>query len=153
MEGHYLGEGVKALREALKADRAFVASKQRRTLRDALTAGESVETVEARAERRGRVLRRDSPADDDDNYDKEGLDRMSSGSSSSGTEDGLETASATGGGSADIARSGSRNETFAFAPNWLFGSWWERGCWGFWNPALTGSPPKLVGMWGGGGPY
>ena len=37
------------------------------------------------------------------------------------------------------------NETFAFAPDWLFGAWNDRGASGFWDPGLAGTPPKQVG--------
>ena len=172
---HPIGDGIKALRDVLKQDRAFnsVGGVSAAELEKAVSKGASGGRSGG-----GREMLGPTSSDDDDNYDKEGLDRMSSGATM-GTTFGTKGAvgavgqakgfaatgrdsergstgnlgvSATKGASEDVQldvqSEDVRNETFAFAPDWLFGSWGERGVWGFWDQALVGSPPKQVWMCG-----
>lgn len=48
-------------------------------------------------------------------------------------------------GSASWSTKPGQIEKFALAPDWLFGSWAARGIFGFWDPAMAGSPPRQVG--------
>ena len=43
-----------------------------------------------------------------------------------------------------VGSQSERSETFAFAPDWLFGAWSDRGASGFWDPGLTGTPALQV---------
>jgi hypothetical protein len=53
---------------------------------------------------------------------------------------------------ADVAPevSTGKNETFAFLPDWLFGTWTDRGALGLWEPRLsTDLHPRQVGLGSG----
>ncbi|GAX76287.1 hypothetical protein CEUSTIGMA_g3732.t1 [Chlamydomonas eustigma] len=40
--------------------------------------------------------------------------------------------------------SGNQNESFAFAPDWLFGTWTDRGALGLWEPKMAGKEARQV---------